>query len=57
MDSSPNASEGTEEKAEIGYGGAGNSNSSLGNYSRDAQEAGPGLCGAENFLVFRKFLK
>ena len=43
MDSSPNASAmaAEEETAEIGYGGeVGTSNSSLGNYSRDAQKAG-----------------
>ena len=63
MDSSPNASAAAataaEGKAEIGYGGdsAGTSNSSLGNYSRDAQTDGPGLCGEENFLEMRQFLK
>ena len=48
MDSSPDASAASENgKAEIGYGGggAGTSNSSLGNYSRDAQTDGPGLRG------------
>ena len=59
MDSSPDTSAAAEGKAEIGYGGggAGTSNSSLGNYSRDAQTDGPGLRGEENFLEMRQFLK